>query len=374
MTGTVSAFGYTVPLVVIVVFVALVLGLALAVLFFLTIGLSVYRSVQKTRREGVRDELQDQLLDRIFSPEPEWGEWVDNLSSVERDVVETLLNEYLRELDGQNREKLYALGEELGIPERSRKRLGTRGEYKRLYALTWLTLLNRPDMVHDAEFSPRTPRERAAVARLRYESDDFATPMKGIALLLGGATSQFSVFGQDTLYRIAIQDPGALFEVATNSYQTWSEPLLVQVLAVCQHLGTNITTEDLSWLTATLEHENEAVREAATLALGRVGWRSDIRGDPLLDRLVTDPSPQVRGGVYRMLARWGDGQALETLALALPTEGDTRARLAGTDALVRRDESLPDECPPELETAWSWSCEQVKYDRIARQKETAVSM
>jgi len=373
MLGAVSVFGYSVPLVVVLVLVALVLGLGLAVLFWLTVGLSVYRSVQQTRRQRVRDDLQDQFLEVLFDPGADWTGWVEGLSSLERDVAETLLDEYIRELEGDNVERLQNLGDKLGIPDRSRRRLGARREYDRLYALTWLALLAQPDELRVAGFSPRTPRERASVARLRHESGDLDDPREGIALLVEGATSQFSVFGQDTLYRIAIDDPGALFAVAAGNYQTWSEPLLVQVLVVCQHLGTSVTTEDLSWLTATLEHESDAVREAAVLALGNVGWRSDVRRDPLLDRLVDDSSPQVRTAVYQLLARWGDQQALEMLTEALRTEDDAWARLAGTNALVRQRDQLPDDSPAELETAWAWSSEQLAFDRIARRQGTGVS-
>jgi hypothetical protein len=373
MLGAVSVFGYGVPMVVILVLVALVVGLGLAVLFWLTVGLSVYRSVQRTRRQRVRAELRDQLLDVLFDPGADWTGWVEGLSGLERDVVETLLDEYLRELDGDNVEKLQALGDELGIPDRSRRRLAARGEYDRLYALTWLALLDRPDKLRAAGFSPRTPRERASVARLRHESGDLDSTREGIALLLAGATSQFSVFGQDTLYRIATDDPGALFAVAAENYRTWSEPLLVQVLVVCQHLGTSVTTEDLSWLTATLEHESDAVREAATLALGNVGWRSDVRDDSLLERLVDDPAPRVRSAAYRSLARWGDQQALGMLTGAVQTEDDAWARLAGTNALVRQREQLPDDSPPDLETAWAWSSENLEFDTVARRQETGVS-
>ncbi|WP_311173048.1 HEAT repeat domain-containing protein [Halobellus ordinarius] len=366
MADVVSAFGYSVPLTVVVAVLALVIGIALAVMFWLTTGLSVYRSVQDTRRQRVRDDLQSRLLDGVFSPDPDWGPWVASLSSVERDVVEDLLDEYLRELDGENVKRLRELGAELGIPDRSKRHLETRGEYTRLYALTWLTLLSRPDKLHAADFTPGTPRERAAVARLRYESDDLDSAAEGVSIMLADATSQFSVFGQDTLYRIAIDDPGALFEVAQETYRNWSPSLLTQVLTVCQHLGTSITTEDLSWLIGTLEHENEAVRTAAARGLGNVGWRSDIRNDPLLERLLRDPSPKVRGAVYEMLARWGDQQALETLSAALVDEDNPRVRLVGTNALVTYVDSPPADAPPELENTWAWSREHAELDQVAR--------
>jgi hypothetical protein len=372
MAATVSVFGYTIPLTVILVFIALVVGLALVVLFWLTVVWSVYRSVQSTRRERVREDLQNRLLDGVFDPETEWGPWVESLSKTEREVVEDLLDEYLRELDGGNAERLRELGDELGVPERSVKRLRKRGEYGRLRALTWLTLLEHPEKLTASEFSPETPRERAAVARLRYECDDFETPRDGISLLLSGATTQFSVFGQDTLYRIGIDDPQVLFEVSAANYEGWSEPLLVQVLTVCRHVGTNVTTENLSWLIPVLEHESEAVRASAALALGNVGWRSDVRDDPFLDRLLEDPSPNVRAGVYRMLARWGDEQALATLSGALLDEDDQHARLVGTNALVTRREQPPDQISAELDQTWRWSHEHAAYDSAARRRTTGV--
>ncbi|WP_136689335.1 HEAT repeat domain-containing protein [Halorhabdus amylolytica] len=366
MTEIVSAFGYSVSLTVVLIVAALVIGLALAVMFWLTVGLSIYRSIEDTRRARVRDELQEQLLEGTFDPDFDWETWVAGLSGVERDVVESLLDEYLRELDGQNVERLRELGDALGIADRSKRRLERGGEYERLYALTWLTLLERPENLHAAEFSPRTQRERAAVARLRYESNDFENPREGISLLLEGARSQFTVFGQDTLYRIGTEDPEALLDVAERNYATWPEPLLVQVLVVCRHLAAGVTTEDLSWLTAALEADNEAVREAAALALGNVGWRKDVRSDLFLDRLVADPSPRVRGAIYRMLARWSDQQALDTLLRALENEFDPRTRLLGTEALGSQRDQLPEERATALGDAWTWSHEHAKYDRTAR--------
>ena len=372
MVGTITAFGYSVSLTAVLVVFALVIGIGLAVMFWLTVGLSVYRSVQETRRGRVRDNLQDRLLDGVFDPDADWG-WVKELSRNERHVLESLLDEYLRELDGQNVEKLHELGAELGIPDRSKRELETGGEYERLYALTWLTLLRRPDRLDAADFAPRTPRERAAVARLRYENDDFEAPAEGIAILLEETTSQFTVFGQDTLYRIAIANPAALFSIGERRYRAWSDPLLTQVLVVCQHLGTNVTTEDLSWLVSALEHETDAVREAAAQALGNVGWRSDIRDDSFLDRALRDPSPRVRGAVYRMLARWGDSEAIRTLTGALQHESNPRTRLTGTNALVDSRDRLPDSAPETLENAWAWSSEHAEYDRLARRRHREVS-
>lgn len=371
MTGSVSAFGYSVPITVVLVFLALVIGLALAVMFWLTVAWSVYRSVQRTRRQRVRSDLEDELLDRLFDPEADWETWVDSLASVERSVAESLLDEYVRELDGSEAEGLEHLGAALGIPERSRRQLDSRREYVRLSALTWLTLLSRPDVLRSTDFAPTTPRERAAVARLRYECDDLDTPREGIDVLLEGARTQFTVFGQDTLYRIARDDPAALFDRAAADYRRWSRPLLVQVLTVCRHLGTSVGRTDLTWLIASLEHDDEAVRAATARALTDLGWRADLRDQPFLNRLGEDPSPRVRGAVYEMLASWGDARAISTLTDALEREPDQRARLTGTDALVAHRDTRPADSSPALSAAWDWSDEHATLDTIARRREVS---
>lgn len=372
MIPGVTAFGYRIPITVILVFVALVIGLALTVLFWLTVVWSIYRSVRQTREQRVHDELQERLLEGIYQPETAWQSWVDGLSETERSVVETLLDEYLRELHEENAEQLRDLGDALGIPERSRRKLTHRHEHERLAALTWLTLLDRPDILSGVDFSPQTPRERAAVARLWHETEAVEQPEEALSVLLTDLRSQFPVFGQDTLYRIALNNPEAFFEIAGANDETWSEPLLVQVLTVCQHL-TSVTTEDLSWVIATLEHENEAVREAGTLALENLGWRRDVRDQNVLERLLEDPSPRVRAAVYETLARWGDEQALTVLTAGLQSESNQRACLAGTGALVAHRDQFPGEMTPGLATAWRWCSEHAAYDSVARGRTRGVS-
>jgi HEAT repeat protein len=143
---------------------------------------------------------------------------------------------------------------------------------------------------------------------------------------------------------------------------------LIQVLTVCQHLGTSITTEDLSWLTAILEHEEETIRAATVRALGAFGWRKDIRDDRFLFRLTRDPSPQVRGAVYETLSQWGDKPALDTLIATLKTEENKRACLTGTNALVEHRDQLDEEALEELGEMWDWSQTHAEYDTAARQR------
>lgn len=364
--AVVTAFGYTVPIEVFFVVVALVVGLALAVSLFLTTGLSVYRSVEDTRRDRVQPELRDELLDRLFADEPEWERWIGELSRVERSVLEALLDEHLRELDGRDAERLRGLGRALGIPDRAGRRLESGDEYDRLEALTWLTLLRCPEPFLESAFEPETPEERAAVVTLLEETAGLPDASAGVGMLLEGMDEQFPVFGQDTLYRLARRDPEPLLETASREYDEWPEPLLAQVLAVCSHLDTSVRGGDLAWLTAALETENAAIRAAAADALGSFGWRESLRDQVFLERAIDDPSPRVRAAVYEMLASWGDEQALWVLLFALADESDPRALTLGTTALVGRRDRIDTDAASVLGDAWAWSVEHAEYDRVAR--------
>lgn len=362
----VTAFGYSVPSTIVLVFVALVVGLLLAVLFYLTLGLSVYRSVKRTRRDRVESALRTELLDRLFAEQPDWETWTAELSAVERDVVESLLDEHLRELDGSEAETLRELGDALEIPERAGRRLEARNEYDRLHALTWLTLLSRPEPYLESSFEPRTPRERASVVTLLEQTDRLPDESTGTEILLDGIDGQFTVFGQDTLYRVARQDPAPLLRAASETYETWPEPLLGQVLAVCAQLETSVRESDLEWLVAVLDGGTEATRAAAAEALASFGWRGSLREQAFLERAVNDPSPRVRKAVYEMLASWGDQAALEVLRRALVDETDASALTAGTTALARRQDHFETDPGVTLRAAWDWSLEHVTYDRRAR--------
>lgn len=364
--SAVTAFGYSVPRTVVLVFVALVVGLLLAVQFYLTISLSVYRSVKRTRRDRVEPELRTELLSRLFAENPDWEAWTGELSAVERDVVESLLDEHLRELDGSEAEMLRRLGDALGIPERAGRRLEAGSEYDRLHALTWLTLLRRPEPYLESSFEPRTPRERASVVTLLEKTDRLPDEATGIAILLDGIDEQFTVFGQDTLYRVARRNPAPLLRTASEAYETWPEPLLGQVLAVCAQLETSVRESELAWIVAVLETGTEATRAAAADALASFGWRASLREQAFLERAVNDPSPRVRKAVYEMLASWGDTAALHVLRRALADETDPGALTAGMTALARRQDRFETDPGVMLGAAWDWSFEHVEYDRLAR--------
>jgi hypothetical protein len=347
---------------------ALVLVLALGASIFITVQWSVYRSIRATRRDRVRPAVREAMLDQLFSETPpDWAAWVATLSRPERDVAETLLAEYLRELDGAEADRLRGLGMALGIPARAGRRLRRADEFDRLEALTWLTLLREPAPYLEADVEPTTARERAAVVTLLLETEQLPDAETGLSLLLDGVTGQFTVFGQQALYRVATLDPEPLLRRARQEYRTWPEPLLAQVLAVCAELETSIADGDLGWLTAALETENEAIRAAAARTLGRFGWRAALRDEVFIERTSRDPSPRVRIAVYRMLAEWGDDRALWSLLYALVEEEDPLALTRGTAALVRHDDRFDVDIASVFGDAYHWSTAHARFDRLAKQ-------
>jgi len=366
MQGSVTIGSYIVPITTILIVIGLLVGIGLLASFALTMGLSTYYQLGATQRDKVRPDIQNGILSRAFSPEPEWDDWVNELSDTERTVATDSLAEYLRELDGSETESLKMLGKELGISERAKKELERGHTYERLQALTWLIRLDAPEPYHDASYEPTTPPERAAVARLLFQTGQLERPEQGIELMLEGATREFSVFGQDTLYRLASEAPDAMFAIGADRYQSWSAPLLGQVLLICGQLGTGVRTADISWLTASLEADDEGVRAAAARALGSFGWRPELRDSMFLARTTNDPSPRVRGAVYEMLGSWGDKEAATVLLYALVSENDPRALVRGTNALVQRQEHIGDSGPAVLGAAWAWSNEHASYDTVAR--------
>jgi len=353
-------------LTLVLVALALLIVVLLAVLSCLTIGLSVSRSVKRARRDSVRSDLRTELLDRLFADTPRWGGWVGGLTAVERDVLESLLDEHLRELDGADAERLRELGDALELPERAARHLDAKGELTHLRALTWLTLLNRPEPYLDSSFEPETPRERATVVTLLQRTGRLPDEATGISILLDGIDTPLTVFGQDTLYRVARANPDPLLQRAADSHDKWPEPLLTQVLGVCAHLESSVHEGELAWLVTVFQTGTEATRAAAAGTLASFGWRDPVRGGIALERAVRDPSPLVRAAVYRMLASWGDETALVALLDALVVEDDPRALTVGTGALVGKQDRLEVDPGDSLGAAWAWSLEHATYDQLAR--------
>ncbi|WP_245851562.1 HEAT repeat domain-containing protein [Halorubrum persicum] len=353
-----------------------VLGSLLVAVVIVTVGYSLRAARRRRRRRPIRADLRPELLDRLYGrDEPGWSEWVGELSAAERDELESLLDVYLRELDGRDADRLAGLGVALGIDERARREVADGDYWDRIHALVWLALLrDAPDRSLLETHCRGTPRERAAAARVLYAAEvpDLATT--GIDLLLEAEPRSFSVFGIDTLYRVSESDPAPLFDRAAADFETWEPALQQQVLLVTRHLHTVVGGADLSWVIGALSAPEPRVRAAAWRALDAYGWNRGLRDDIGIDPAADEPVPSVRASAYRTLGAWGDAEAVTALRTAAASEPDDRARVALAEALfphrgpndrvsARRDADGPAD---PFDVAWRWTSEHARFDGVAR--------
>ena len=346
-----------------------VLVSALMAAVIVTLGYSLRAARTRRRRTVVRSELRSELLDRLYGrDDPAWEAWAASLSSREREELESILGVYLREIEGRDARRLAGLGTALGIDDRSREDIATGDYWDRLQALTWLALLrDAPDRDLLETHCRGTPRERAAAARVLYASDATDLATTGVDLLLGDRPDAFSVFGIDTLYRVAEADPSVLFERAAADFDEWDPALQQQVLLATRHLHTVVGGADLSWAVRAIDSPAERVRVAAWRALDAYGWNPRIRAGVEFDAIYDDPSPIVRADAYRLLGAWGDPDALATLQGAAAAELDARARVAAADALFHNRSRTPETPVPDgLDVAWQWAAEHARFDALAR--------
>lgn len=369
------------------------LGSLLVAAATVTLGYSVRAARRRRRREPMRATLRGELLDRLYCRDgPDWAGWVAGLSGAERDELESLLDVYLRELEGRDAAALADLAAALGIDERSRREIADGGYWDRIHALVWLALLRDPpdrDLL-EARCTD-TPRERAAAARVLYaaRTDDCATA--GVDLLLRDEPASFSVFGVDTLYRVAERDPTPFFERAAAEFEGWEPALQRQVLLVVRHLTSVVGDADLSWVVGALSNPDPRVRAAAWRALGAYGWSPRLRAAVDLDTVPGEPDPAVRASAYRALGVWGDADATASIRAAGARDPDARAQVAAAETLVsvRGASALGSETPPspadgdgdiadedgdvaatdgvpDFGIAWRWATEHARFDRLAR--------
>lgn len=351
--------------VALVVLAALLLSAAIV-----TLGYSLRAARHRRRRELIRADLRSGLLERLYGgDDPDWDSWVSALSAAEREELESVLDVYLRELDGSDARRLAALGTALGIDDRARRDIANGDYWDRIHALRWLVLLrDAPDRTLLTTHCLGTPRERATAARVLYASDATDLETTGIDILLTDEPSAFSVFGIDTLYRVAIGDPQPLFERAAADFDTWDPALQQQVLLATRHLHTVVGSADISWIIGALTTSDERVRAAAWRALDAYGWNRLLRDEIDLASIDAEPSPVVRASAYRMLGTWGDAEAIGALWDAASVEPDERAQVAVATSLYPHcargvsSESIPDG----FSAPWSWASEHARFDAIAR--------
>lgn len=324
--------------------VALALTLVAGVLGGVTVLLSVLRGRRDRRRARTREQVREDLLDRLFEPDPDWDQWVQQLSTSERRELRWVIDAYLRRFRGTERESLCALAAALDIPSDARADLAEGRD--RFASLTWLTALKEP-----VEFAvleghcTETPRLRAAAARLLHEAGDEveAADRRATELLVGDGEQPLSVFGLDTLYRLNRGVATPLLSIAAADADTWGLRFRIQALTVLRFCQAEAPDEHFEWILPLLGHESPRLRTAASLALEGHGWRSALRPQIDLDGRFRDPELTVRQAIYYALAAWGDESSAKWLEWGLFTEGTERGRLTVVRALTahRRVESLP---------------------------------
>lgn len=299
----------------------------------ITVGISVRRYRRDERTSELQPVITAELFDRLGEDDPDWETWVAGLSVAERVAARSVAERLLRQLRGAERRELGRLAFALGIDrDRLRQDIESGDLYPTLRALTWLALVEYPSVVDAAIDHCTWDRTvRSALARVLYENDDPRASRTGVDLLLGGGTEPLSVFGLDTLYRIARRDPSHLLERADDDHGTWSDPVLVQVLVAVRHGGSAIGPTSIAWVLDCLYRDPE-VQAEALLLLGEYGWSPRIREAVDLGAFCTHPEPTVRQAAYVALGEWG-GDELESAAESIRDEPDDLARLVGIRVL-----------------------------------------
>lgn len=316
-----------------VVWSAVALCLIVLGIGVVAVGVSIHRYRRDERARELRPVITAELFNRLGEDDPDWEAWVAELSPAERTAVRSAAERLLRQLRGAERRELGRLTLALGIDQNRLQRDIESGDlYPTLRALTWLALVEHSSVVDTAiEHCTWNRAVRSALARVLYENDDPRASRTGVDLLLGDGTEPLSVFGLDTLYRIARRDPSHLLERAGDDYGTWSDPVLVQVLLAVRHGRSAIGPASITWVLDCLDRDPEVQAEALVL-LGEYGWSPRIRDGVDLGAFCTHPEPTVRQATYIALGEWGD-DGLDPAIELIRNEPDDLARLVGIRVL-----------------------------------------
>jgi len=311
---------------------ALVCALIGLLIGTVTIVLSAVRARQDQRRTQRRNRVREGLVDRLFEPEPDWEQWVAELSGAERRELRWVIDAYLRRFRGSEREKLCALAEALDLPTRARG--GLRSRSRRFRSLTLLAALGEP--VEDSllrQHCTATREDRAAAARVLHESGVENADRLGTELLLAETSEPLSAFGLDTLYQLNHGSGTPLLSLAVERADQWGVRLRIQVLIVLTLCQANEPAGRFRWVLPLLDHDSPRMRTAATQVMGTHGWRGGLREEFAIDEQFTDPHLPVRQATYHALAAWGDDESASRLDEALFTESTQRGLLAVCRAL-----------------------------------------
>lgn len=335
-----SAIHVETTLVPTLVRIVAILGLLLACVGGATSGLAAVQYRSTRRAEALRTGLRPAIVERLSADEPEWNGWIECLSEREREVLLELAEGLLRNVRGAEATKLRRLVGTLGVNERRLYDHIESGEPTAQHqALTWSMLLEYrfpPDVLLEHASRPRSIR--LAAARTLYETNESATLHAALRLLVQEGNEPLSVFGIDTLYRIANDRPDPLLDRARSDASGWDPAFLVQVLAVVRQCVSVVSPSSVVWIEEYVDHGSTDVREAAVLALGAYAWHPDVRNRLEFECLVDDPSAAIRRATYIALDSSDGSRERELLAEAARTEEDDRARLVAIRLLHRRND------------------------------------
>lgn len=337
------------------------LGVVLLALLLATAGLTVGRSVLAARRDrrqaAIRDRLKADLLATVSGDGPDWT--ARDLSETERQVLMSLIHAHVRVLKGAARDRLADVAVTHHLDETARHRIRTGTPPQQRAALHFLTALGVDIDPNDVITHCRRPMPSrvAATHALLHQP---APELDRLIDYLLGPGEALSQRGMDVLLDLATRDPTKVLRYARDNHQAWDRPLLIQGLLVIGQGFPQTIDEPLGWVVdialpdaGFVFHGSVDVRRAAIEALRPYGWRRDLRARLDLERLLNDPSPRIRRATYRLLAAWGDTDAIEHLIAALPDEPDDRARLRGAEGLYA---NRPDYTPTtdRLARSWEW--------------------
>jgi hypothetical protein len=273
---------------------------------------------------------------------PDWEEWVEELTTSEQRVATELLEEYLQRIQGRDRAALQKLGCTLGIDEEAQHKLHNGNRFERFWALRWILRLDINIKIEVLQNTSKDyPETRAAAARVLYEQEQPDAAQAGTELLLQGS-EPLSVLGIDTLYQLNKLSPEPLITSAKGSYDNWTESRLIQVLQVIGEAGPSKPDATLGWIGFLFLSESPNVRAAAARSLSGYGWHEDVRSAVDIEQIRADESPKVRRAVYRMLGTWDDKESTDRLISAIKTEASPRAAIDAIVALEGQVAQVPE--------------------------------
>lgn len=336
------------------------------VLTVVTLLLSGLRHRRDRNRNAARDRVRQQLFERQSREEPEYEAWVAGLSKTERGQLEAILDRYLRNVSGSERNTYQQLAAELGMGEFADRQLDRRSIVLRSRMLARLSLLEYPiTRKRLLDTCMDTRRTRQAAARLVAERPSaFEHPeITGTTLLLFDRKRALTAYGLETLYDLNNRWPMPILIRAQREADQWRPALLVQVCTVLEYCQAVVNPRLFEWVFPLFDHSDPTVRAAAIGVFRRHGWRDGMRSEIPFRQLITDEDSRVRRRTYEVLAYWGDQPARQLLEWAVIDEEDSRCQLTAVRALASLDADPSTNNQAWPQQSWEWVNAEIEADR-----------